>query len=444
MAPEDIAGQDGQAAGEAPAAPPGRALDLRTGLLILVGVIVLGWALRAMTTVMVPLVASILTALAVMPVRDWVRARVPAKLGWLGIVAAMTLILLVIALFFGGIWLAAQRLVAELPARPGEIVESLQQGTGNQDGAPSLAEGAEAGAAQATGGESPAEDASDRAAGGEGAAAEAPQAGGGDAGPAVDPARVGQESGQGGAGGLGGSMDGLLQILGDRAAGAASGVAVTILNSALSIVAGLVVIFFLTLLLLLESGDWRRKVATIASRRTEWRLSESADVIAEKVRAYLLTQSLLGATSATLYFAWLTIWGVDLKIVWVLLIFLMNFIPNIGSLVGGTLPVVYTFLTMGLGPALGVGAGILVIEQVMGNLVGPRLQSRNIALSPLVILVALLVWGWIWGIAGALLAVPVTTALVVLGAHVPALRPWALLLTDKTTMRGLDEVTRPE
>jgi AI-2 transport protein TqsA len=207
---------------------------------------------------------------------------------------------------------------------------------------------------------------------------------------------------------------------------------------------GLVLIVFLTILILGESGDWRRKVVAALPWPDDWRLKESADVIAQKMRAYLLIQAALGAASAVLYAVWLGFMGVGLLVVWPLLIFVLNFIPTIGSLVGGTLPVAYALLTQDLRTALIVGAGILVIENLMGNIVGPRVQGRNVALSPLVVLVALVFWGWAWGIVGALLAVPLTVALVVLCAHVPILRSYALLLSNRTEWAGLDQATRPE
>ena len=72
------------------------------------------------------------------------------------------------------------------------------------------------------------------------------------------------------------------------------------------------------------------------------------------------------------------------------------------------------------------------------------LSFLGIAAVAMVILVSLVFWGWAWGIAGALLAEPVTVGLVVLGAHVPVLRPWALLLSNQTDWAGLDEATQPE
>lgn len=149
----------------------------------------------------------------------------------------------------------------------------------------------------------------------------------------------------------------------------------------------------------------------------------------------------LGLATSALYCAWLWLFDVDLIVVWALVSFLLNFIPTIGSIVAGSVIVLYTFITRDLGTAAAVGAGILVIEQIMGNYVDPKLAGRSIALSPLVVMVALIFWGWVWGIAGALLAVPMTTVLVVIGAHIPATRPLALLLTDRTSMKGLDDAT---
>ncbi|MBP1806627.1 AI-2E family transporter [Rubellimicrobium aerolatum] len=405
--------------------------DLRPVFLGVIALILGGWAVKGVAPVLMPLTAAVLIALAVMPVRDRIAARMPRGLSWLGLVGAMGVVLLVLAAFAGVLALAARQIVAEIPVGPGQVVEMIQ-GQGGE-GSP-VVEGAQAGAS------------GEIAAGTQGEAAGPQGSGQGDA--TAGAGTQGQGAQGQGAGGnpLAGLSDrtlSTLRELGQRALGAAGGAAAAILNSAVAVLGGLVLVLFLTLLVLAESGDWRRKVVTALPWPEDWRLSESAEVIAGKVRAYLFTQALLGLVSALLYAAWLGFWGVGLLLVWPLLIFVLNFIPTIGSLVGGTLPVAYALITLGPGPAVGVGLGIAVIEGVMGNLVAPRVQGGNVALSPLVVLVALAFWGWTWGIAGALLAVPVTVALVVLGAHVPVLRPWALLLSNKTEWAGLDEATRP-
>jgi AI-2 transport protein TqsA len=369
-----------------------------------------------------PLIAAILLALAVMPVRDRVARRLP-RLPWLGTLAAMGLVLLAVAAFVGVLVLAARQIVAEIPVEPSQVVELIQGAPASGEEGRAVVEGAEAGAAGALTEETPPTD----------------------AGPALRDAERRSE-GAGGEGGdlFSGSTLQALRSVGERALGAAGGAAAAALNSALAVLGGLVLILFLTLLILGESGDWRRKVIRALPWPDDWRLTESAEVIAQKMRAYLLIQAALGAASAVLYAVWLGFWGIGLLLVWPLLIFVLNFIPTIGSLVGGSLPVAYTLLTRDVQTAVFVGLGILAIETVMGNAVGPRVQGRNVALSPLVVLVALAFWGWAWGIVGALLAVPLTVALVVLGAHVPLLRPWALLLSNRTEWAGLDEATRPE
>ena len=164
----------------------------------------------------------------------------------------------------------------------------------------------------------------------------------------------------------------------------------------------------------------------------------SIGIIAVRLRRYLLARAILGLITALLYAAWLWIFSVDLLVVWALLAFLLNFIPTLGSLIAGALPVLYAFVQKDAGTALAVGAGIFVIEQVMGNYVDPRVQGRQVSLSSLVVLITLLVWGWMWGVAGAILAVPITIAAMIICAHIPRLRPFALMLSNAADMEGLD------
>lgn len=156
--------------------------------------------------------------------------------------------------------------------------------------------------------------------------------------------------------------------------------------------------------------------------------------------SYLLVRLVLGLLTAMLYVGWLWLFGLDLLLVWGLLTVMLNFLPTIGSLISGILPVLYAFVTKDPWTAVIIGAGILLIEQVMGNYVDPVVQGRQISLSPLVVLVVLMFWGWIWGIAGAVLAVPITITLLVFAAHVRGLRGLALLISNETDLEGVDRI----
>lgn len=396
--------------------------ELRTVLLVIIALVLAVGALRAMSSVFVPLVASVLIALAVMPVRDWVRRRVPEKAGWLGVVAAMALLLLVVGLFFGALWLAAQQVIAQIPGGAEQVAQVVAQAAPGGEGAGAAQPGAKRGEAAPAGMPAglPPPEAAERA----------------NAAPDPGPQNARDL--------LPGAAGDLARRFSDSIIGALSGMASTLVGSALAIGSTLVAIFFLTLLILIESEDWRRKISSISHWRTEWRLTESAEVIAQKVRAYLLIRAVLGLATGALYGLWLWLFGAGLIFVWMLLSFLLNFVPTVGSIIAGLLPVLYVFATQDFGTAVTVGLGILVIEQVMGNFIDPKVSGNRIAVSALVVLVALLVWSWIWGVPGALLAAPVTVALIVLGAHVPVLRPWALLLSDRTDMEGLKDATRPK
>ena len=87
-----------------------------------------------------------------------------------------------------------------------------------------------------------------------------------------------------------------------------------------------------------------------------------------------------------------------------------------------------TFVQLGFGWALVVAAGLAAIDQVIGNYLDPRLLGRTLDVSSLVVLLSVIFWGWIWGIIGALLAVPMTVTIMLICAHVPSLEPIAVLL----------------
>jgi predicted PurR-regulated permease PerM len=197
-------------------------------------------------------------------------------------------------------------------------------------------------------------------------------------------------------------------------------------------------IFFFTLLMLLEARAWRRKTeAALDGSRTHAVLDAVAS-IGQKVRQYLLIRTLAGLISGLAAGLWLWLLGVDFALLWGLLFFLMNYVPNIGSLIAGIPPAILAFIQLGFGWAVVAVAGLLAIEQVIGNYVDPRLQGRALNISSLVVLVSVILWGWIWGVVGTLLAVPMTVLIISACERVPALQPIAIL------MQGGGEETPPE
>lgn len=240
---------------------------------------------------------------------------------------------------------------------------------------------------------------------------------------------------------------GLSQLMGgpplDELVRKAAENATSALGAATSVVAGLVLLFFFVLLMLIEAPRWHDKLCATAGRSGTRRWEDSATAIGEQFRRYLLLRMLLGAITGALYAGFLALFGIEFLLVWALLAFVLNLIPTVGSIVAGLLPVLFVFATRDAGTALAVGAGILAIEQVMGNYVDPRLVGRRLSISPVVVFASLLFWSWVWGPAGALIAAPMTALLTVLFAHVRPLKPIALYLSNERDMEALERVTSP-
>jgi len=137
--------------------------------------------------------------------------------------------------------------------------------------------------------------------------------------------------------------------------------------------------------------------------------------ISSQVRRYLgttLATSILTGVASALW-SWMT--GLELALVWGILNFLLNFVPVIGNIVGIVPPVLFALIQFGgwQMPAL-VLVGFVVLQMTISNVVYPLLQGKQLSLSPLAIIVAMTFWSWVWGIAGALIAVPLTAAIVII------------------------------
>jgi predicted PurR-regulated permease PerM len=108
----------------------------------------------------------------------------------------------------------------------------------------------------------------------------------------------------------------------------------------------------------------------------------------------------------------------------------LNFIPNIGSVIATLFPLLIGFLQYGFSlRVLLVFAGLVVTQFIVGNIVEPRTTGRSLNLSPMVILISLIFWGYIWGVVGMMLAVPLTSALKIFCENIPLLKPIAGLIS---------------
>lgn len=130
-----------------------------------------------------------------------------------------------------------------------------------------------------------------------------------------------------------------------------------------------------------------------------------------EVFVYLRVKSLMSLGTGIGVGIALTILGIDYAVLWGLLAFLLNFIPNIGSLIAAIPPVALGLLDYGPGRAIVVAVCIVSINVAFSNVLEPRLMGRSFGISPWMVFVALLFWAYVLGPVGMILAIPLTVAL---------------------------------
>ncbi|MBD3170270.1 MAG: AI-2E family transporter [candidate division Zixibacteria bacterium] len=154
--------------------------------------------------------------------------------------------------------------------------------------------------------------------------------------------------------------------------------------------------------------------------------------INSQVQMYLVVKTLISLATAGLSFLVIWSFGVDFPIMWAFIIFILNFIPTIGSIISTIPPIIVCFVQYGFGPRVFFVALILTgIQSVMGNFIEPSFMGRSLNISPLIVLLSLIFWGWLWGIPGMIIAVPITAAIKISCENIEPLKPIAVLISGK-------------
>jgi predicted PurR-regulated permease PerM len=152
--------------------------------------------------------------------------------------------------------------------------------------------------------------------------------------------------------------------------------------------------------------------------------------IENQVRKYLLTKTLVNLGHGILIGVLLALFGVEFAPLWGFLTFLAHYIPTVGAVISVGLPTVFMLLQFeSTGWALLVAAINLAVQFVIGNMIEPRIMGTSLNLSPIVVLLSLIFWGWLWGPWGMILAVPITSTLKIVCENVEALHPLSVLMS---------------
>lgn len=178
-----------------------------------------------------------------------------------------------------------------------------------------------------------------------------------------------------------------------------------ILSSFGSVMTNSVLILLTVIFILAENMAFgeKLKLARGNANSQEWLIK-----LSDSVHGYLAIKTAISAVTGLLIFIWLQIIGVDYAVLWGLLAFLLNFVPTVGSLIAAVPAVLLALVQLGIGHAGLTLVGFAVVNFLMGSAVEPRWMGKGLNLSPLVVFVSLVFWGWILGPVGMLLSIPLT------------------------------------
>lgn len=165
------------------------------------------------------------------------------------------------------------------------------------------------------------------------------------------------------------------------------------------------IILLTVIFMILESDYFVKKIEYASSKNG---MIEHIDEILDSIQNYMVLKALISLLTGLVVWISLLIVGTDYAFLWAVLAFILNFIPNIGSIIAAVPAVLLTLVQLGALSALIVSGIYVAINVIIGSVIEPKVMGKGLGLSTLVVFLSLLFWGWMFGIVGMLLSIPLT------------------------------------
>ena len=188
--------------------------------------------------------------------------------------------------------------------------------------------------------------------------------------------------------------------------GTAMQMAAKALNGLGGVLTNAFLILLTVIFILLEASSFPKKIR--AGLKAPEKSLAGFSKFTESVNRYLVLKTIFSIITGLIIWAWLAILGVDYALLWGLLAFLLNYVPNIGSIIAAVPPVLLALIQLGTFHSLMTAAGFATVNIVIGSIVEPKFMGEGLGLSTLVVFLSLVFWGWVLGPVGMLLSVPLT------------------------------------
>jgi predicted PurR-regulated permease PerM len=202
------------------------------------------------------------------------------------------------------------------------------------------------------------------------------------------------------------------------------------MNQVFSFFSTFMLIFVFLIFMLSGRGKLKFKVERSFSHQRATKINQVIEKIDRQVQKYLIIKTGIGFLSGLVTMIVLLAFGVDFAVLFGFLTFLLNFIPSLGSLTSmGLASTIAAFQFGSIFPALWILLILVGLDVVISSILEPKLMGQGLGLSPLVVLFSLFFWGWLWGIPGMILAVPLMAVIKIVCANIPALLPLAEIMS---------------
>jgi predicted PurR-regulated permease PerM len=212
-------------------------------------------------------------------------------------------------------------------------------------------------------------------------------------------------------------------------------------RSFLSIATKMLLVVIFLVFLLVEAPYFEGKLRRALARRNAQKVQHIMETITVQIGHYLGLQCLISAATGLIAWGVLEYIGVKFALTWGVLTFLLNFIPTLGSVAATIPPILLAAVQFypSYNEVLTTALALLILQQLMGNVLAPRVLGDRLNLSPALILFSLLFWGWLWGIPGGLLSIPITSAIKIVFENVRLVQGFAVLMGSGRHYARMDD-----
>lgn len=212
----------------------------------------------------------------------------------------------------------------------------------------------------------------------------------------------------------------------------ALGLAKSILSTLTGVVSMAIMILIMLAFMLISAANSKAKIDAAFSSELSAKINTIIDSISSRLSKYLYIQTIISLITGILVGLACKVFGISSPLTWGFLTFILNYIPTVGSIIASIPPIIIAIITYypNWWPIIGITLVILGIQQILGNVISPKLMGESLDISPVMILFGLLLFTWMWGIVGAWLSVMIVATIRIVCGNIEPLKPIGVLLSQ--------------